>query len=82
MHKIQSIKTGEKYITLRKIVVTSAGFQPRLSASYSSVLTVILHAITISAYKLWYTNVTLTIQQLSYFAKKRSAFKKDNLSFK
>ena len=70
MHKIESIKTGEKILenvsVLLKIwTVGASGIVLQCTNHYTN------RATTILMYKLRYVNITSTIQQQSYFLKKR-----------
>ena len=70
MHKIESMKTGEKILENFSVL---AKVHLGLPASHSSVLTNYTnHATTILLYKLRYINITSSIQHHSYFSKKAS----------
>ena len=81
MHKIESIATGEKILeTFSDLVkvwtVGASGVVLQCTNYYTN------RATTILMYKLRYINVTSTIQQQSYFAKKNRSSKKDNRTSK
>ena len=70
MHKIESMKTGEKilenFVSLPRFEPGPFGVALQCANHYTN------RAITIMLYKLRYINITSSIQHQSYFSKKAS----------